>query len=309
MIDRRGPIRGSTPATTALVQFEIDQPLTLLAKQIGLERARRAWRRSRLAVGNLKARIDALGLRCDLAPRRSLYLAGNRADGRARCAPRRTPAARPGIYARYLTASELRDDYGFDRAGAVVSHDNLALDPRKLTAGLLNAAQARGARLYAPVEATALRAIPRTGSRSRRRAGRRSRRSMSCSRPATSSPPACRRDGHEVISTWAIATRPQKARLWPHEAFVWEASDPYLYMRATADGRVICGGEDEAFTDEDRRDALIGAKSARISAEARGAAARDRPDAGVRLGRRVRRDRVPGCRSSAPCRASRESSR
>ena len=29
-------------------------------------------------------------------------------------------------------------------------------------------------------------------------------------------------------------------------------------MRATADGRVICGGEDEDFTDETRRDALIG---------------------------------------------------
>ncbi len=40
------------------------------------------------------------------------------------------------------------------------------------------------------------------------------------------------------------------AKIWPGAAFVWEASDPYLYMRATADGRVICGGEDEEFTDE-----------------------------------------------------------
>ena len=56
---------------------------------------------------------------------------------------------------------------------------------------------------------------------------------------------------HSIISTWAIATRPQTRALWPDEAFIWEASDPYLYMRATADGRVICGGEDEEFTDED----------------------------------------------------------
>ena len=48
-------------------------------------------------------------------------------------------------------------------------------------------------------------------------------------------------------------------------AFIWEASDPYLYMRATADGRVICGGEDEEFTDETKRDALIADKTARIS--------------------------------------------
>ena len=31
-IDRRGPMKGSTPATTALVQFEIDQPLTKLVR-------------------------------------------------------------------------------------------------------------------------------------------------------------------------------------------------------------------------------------------------------------------------------------
>jgi choline dehydrogenase-like flavoprotein len=33
-IDPRGPLKGSTPATTALVQFEIDQPLTKLSRMI-----------------------------------------------------------------------------------------------------------------------------------------------------------------------------------------------------------------------------------------------------------------------------------
>lgn len=60
-----------------------------------------------------------------------------------------------------------------------------------------------------------------------------------------------------MISTYALATRPQPRKLWPRQAFVWEASDPYLYMRTTDDGRVICGGEDEEFKDEARRDALI----------------------------------------------------
>lgn len=263
LIDRRGPIRGSTAATTALVQFEIDQPLTLLAGTIGVERARRAWRRSRLAVGNLKARIEMLGLRCDLAPRRSLYLAGTVLTGSALRAEAEA-RVEAGVFARYLTASELREGYGFERAGAVVSHGNLALDPRKLTAGLLNDARARGARLYAPAEATAFRHS--AGGVEVATAGG----------PTISSrhvvlatgyelAPGVPADGHAVISTWAVATRPQKARLWPQEAFVWEASDPYLYLRATRDGRVICGGEDEPFTDAARRDAAIGAKSARIS--------------------------------------------
>ncbi|MBL8582114.1 MAG: FAD-binding oxidoreductase, partial [Rhizobiaceae bacterium] len=74
-IDRRGPMKGSTPATTALVQYEIDQPLTKLVHIVGREKAERAWRRSRLALANLKAHVQALGLSCNLAERPSLYLA------------------------------------------------------------------------------------------------------------------------------------------------------------------------------------------------------------------------------------------
>ena len=46
---------------------------------------------------------------------------------------------------------------------------------------------------------------------------------------------------------------------------IWEASDPYLYLRTTHDGRVICGGADEPFSDEERRDALIGGKTDEIA--------------------------------------------
>jgi glycine/D-amino acid oxidase-like deaminating enzyme len=35
-------------------------------------------------------------------------------------------------------------------------------------------------------------------------------------------------------------------------------------MRTTPDGRVICGGEDEDFADDEKRDALIGKKAAAI---------------------------------------------
>jgi glycine/D-amino acid oxidase-like deaminating enzyme len=67
--------------------------------------------------------------------------------------------------------------------------------------------------------------------------------------------------GHSIASTWVIATRPQPKNLWPSACFIWEANDPYLYVRATVDGRVICGGEDEEFADEASRDAKLARKS------------------------------------------------
>jgi glycine/D-amino acid oxidase-like deaminating enzyme len=72
-------------------------------------------------------------------------------------------------------------------------------------------------------------------------------------------------DGHRIISTWAIATKSQPRRIWRDEAFVWQASDPYLYLRSTHDGRVVCGGEDEDFSDETARDAAMPGKADTIA--------------------------------------------
>lgn len=262
-IDRRGPMQGSTTANTALVQFEIDEPLTSLSDKIGKPDAEQAWRRSRLAVFNLRARIAELGIDCNLESRQSLYISGNTLGPRDL---REEAAARSiaGIHATYLTPAMLKQKFGIDRAGAILSHDNLALDPRKLTAGLLNKALERKARFYAPAEATSIRessdeVVVKTSAGftiSAKHVVLATGYEMMDVVPSGT---------HSVISTFAIATRRQKNAIWPGAAFVWEASDPYLYARATPDGRVICGGEDEDFTDEDLRDELLPRKSARIA--------------------------------------------
>lgn len=264
-IDRRGAMKGSTPATTALIQFEIDEPLTSLSRMIGQDRARQAWRRSRLAVTNLHGRIGELGIACDLVPRSSLYLAGNvlgPTELQAEAAARRLA----GIASTYLSAAQLKERFGIARKGAVLSQDNLALDPRKLTAGLLRKAQERGARFFAPLEAGPIHATREDMTVETMQGPRIRARHvvLATGYELLDLVPAA---AHKVISTWAIATRPQPRALWPGAGFIWEASDPYLYMRATADGRVICGGEDEDFVDEEARDTLIDAKTKRIAAK------------------------------------------
>lgn len=264
-IDRRGPLKGSTAATTALVQFEIDLPLTRLSGMIGKENAARAWRRSRLAVANLRGRIAETGIDCRVADRQSLYLAGNALSPtglRAEAAAREAA----GIAAVYLTNRQLKERFGIARDGALLSYGNLALDPRRLTAGLLLKAAARGARFHSPVEAVKFEAGSQGVSVATRdgptiEAGHVV---LATGYELADIVPA---EAHRIISTWAIATRPQPRLIWPGAALIWEASDPYLYMRATADGRVICGGEDEDFSDEEHRDDLISDKSAKIAAK------------------------------------------
>ncbi len=263
LIDRRGPLLGSTPASTALVQYEIDVPLSRLTRTLGRERAGQAWRRSRLAVANLSARIDELGIPCGKVERGSLLLAGDDlgAGGlRAEAEARRTA----GLYAEYLPRARLQERFGIARAGAILSPGNLALDPRQLTAGLLLCAIERGARCHAPTKATLVEA------------GRDRVTVATADGPVISAAHVILATGYEltalvpttahaVISTWAIATRAQPRALWPEEALIWESSDPYLYLRTTIDGRIVCGGEDEEFSDEGVRDALLPAKTARLS--------------------------------------------
>lgn len=175
-------------------------------------------------------------------------------------------ADRGGHSGKLSRAQALADQFGLQRDGAILSGGNIALDPRKLTAGLLLKALKRKARAYAPVETTSI-----TSSGDEVAIATKAGPTITAKQVVlatgyelTDVVPA---ENHSIISTWALATRPQKPALWPGEAIIWEASDPYLYLRATPDGRVICGGEDEEFTDEEQRDGLLAAKSARLSAK------------------------------------------
>lgn len=263
VVDRRGLGRGSTAASTALLQFELDLPLVRLSGRIGRRDAARVWRCSLDALRSLDRLIVTDGLAVQTARRPSVYLAGTVLDaaGLRQEAALRAAAGLPG---EWFSRAALARRFGLRRAAAIVSSDNLAVDPCALTAAVLRAAAARRARFFAPAEvldvhATARRVLAVTDSGAEIEA----QTLVFCSgyeRPKIVAP-----GGQRICSTWAIATRPQKQRLWPEQCLIWEASDPYLYVRTTPDGRVICGGEDEEFSDDEARDAQTSRKTARLS--------------------------------------------
>lgn len=261
-IDRRDFVRGSTPASTALLQFEIDEPLTALSEAIGEADAARAYWRSASAVSHLAGRIADLGIACGLKERDTVYLPGNVLDLRA-LAREATARARIGLRSRYAGADEIKAMTGIEAGGGIVSSGCAELDPVRLTRGLWRSAMARGARLFAPVEATDVEE-----SRSGVTVGTTGGQEISATWVVLATGyelmPFVPLEGHQVLSTWAMATRPQPDKLWPSRALIWEAADPYLYMRTTPDGRVIVGGEDEPIDDDDKRDALTARKVAAI---------------------------------------------
>lgn len=260
IVDRRGPLKGSTPASTALLQYELDVPLSRLALRIGQTRAERLWRRSRLSVDALRERSRALGIEADLVNRDALDLEGTVLDEdglRAEADARR----RAGFQVTFLPRGAVRQQYGIRQRAAIVGYDNCMADPRRLAAGFLRAALARGARLFAPVEVTEVSSSS-TSVVTATKQGPTIRAAHVIFATGYEMPAIVPTKGHRIISTWALATKPQRRGLWPDGVLIWEASDPYLYLRPGPDGRVICGGEDEEFTDTAERDALLPQKIA-----------------------------------------------
>lgn len=262
LLDRDGPLKGSTSATTALLQYEIDQPLSLLQKQIGADIAARAWQRSKLGLESLAAKIQSLGMACNSKRVPSLYLAGNILPAEAlkkECQLRNAI----GLHTDYLTRHSLHEQYGIRRNAALRSFGNLTVNPLKMAAGFLLRALENGAEIFAPanadsVETTLQRVYVHTQE------GHTITARFLIYATGYELPDCVPRKGHSFHSTYAIATKPQPEKLWPEKCLIWEASDPYLYLRTTTDGRVICGGEDENFENTEKRDALLARKTARL---------------------------------------------
>ncbi len=267
LVDRRDPLTGSTLASTALLQFEIDTPLRELSTMIGTARARRAWRRSLRGVRALIALVDRLGVPCDLRPCQSLFLAGHALGARAL---EREHAARRagGLPGRFLDRAALERRFGIARPAAILSPGSATADPVRLSRGVLRATLRTGrARVHAPVEIIDI--VPdRHGVTLLTRDGVVLYADTVVFCTGYELPGVVSRRHHRVRATWAMAADPARgARFpdWLRDVVVWEASDPYLYLRGTRDGAVIGGGLDEQHASRHRDRATLVRKTTRIA--------------------------------------------
>ena len=262
LLDRRTPASGSTSASTALVLWEMDVPLTHLARTIGEDAAVARWRRVAATVARLGERIDGKDLDAERIPRVSLYLNGDRLDEaglRAEADLRR----KHGLLSTFLTGDAVADRFGIAARPGLVSTNSFEVEPVKLTRALLDRARSAGATISFPCDATAL---THAGDHIL----------VTTDRGDLSAHDVILAGGYErgplllppafsLHSSYAIATAPGTAPLWRENAMIWEASESYLYARADADGRVIAGGADEDFADASARDRLIPEQAATIA--------------------------------------------
>jgi glycine/D-amino acid oxidase-like deaminating enzyme len=80
VLDRRDVATGSTAASTALLQYEIDTPLSRLMTMIPEADAVRAYRLGLEAINQIEALVNTLGDPCGFSRHKSLQFASRRRD-------------------------------------------------------------------------------------------------------------------------------------------------------------------------------------------------------------------------------------
>ncbi len=263
IIDRRGAGEGSTAASTAMIQWEIDNSLTRLSDKVGSQQASRAYRSSIAGVLALRRLILTLRIECCWADRTALTITGD-AMGQRALADELKVRLKLGLPSYWMEGRDLYAAYGIDRTAALINGINGELDPVKLTHGLLACAMEDGMELVAPMDVKEIDAAAKTVTLLLD-GGKTIEVGQLIVCAGYEALPQIPRHLYDLISTWAIATAPLPPGMLPAaRPIAWEQSDPYLYFRTTPDNRIIAGGEDEAFSSPARRDALIAKKSAAI---------------------------------------------
>jgi glycine/D-amino acid oxidase-like deaminating enzyme len=257
---------GSTAASTALLQYESDTHLGDLAARVGMDDAVRTYRACAEAIPALQARARAVGA-VHFARNDSLYLAsraGHCARLRQECDLRR----RHGLPARWLDAAGIRDRFDVKAPGGILTPLAARVDPYKFAIGLLRGVERRGGGVFDHTPVRSLAATPR-GVELRTDDGL-----VRCRQVVVAAGYASQRWLRERVarnhSTYALVTDPIDPFAGPwRRTLLWETARPYLYLRATADGRLMIGGLDDRLDDPRRRDARVQRKARQLLERAR----------------------------------------
>jgi glycine/D-amino acid oxidase-like deaminating enzyme len=255
-LDKRDVGGGSTSASTALLQYEIDTSLVALTKRYGRGDAGRAYRLCHDSINAIERLVSELKVECVFQRKKSVYLASHASDApilQEECVARKAA----GIEIEYWDKAEVTARFSFSRPAALVSQQAAELDCHRLTHTLLARAVKNGARIFDRTLVDKYDARPN---------GVRLQTDRGCKICASHAVFATGYEAQEFLpkrvvklkSTYALASEPlTEFPGWWERCLIWETARPYLYLRTTSDSRAFVGGEDDPFRNPARRDNLV----------------------------------------------------
>ncbi|HSI11225.1 MAG TPA: FAD-dependent oxidoreductase [Chthoniobacter sp.] len=262
VIDKRDVAGGSTSASTALLQYEIDTHLVDLTRRLGRKDAEQAYRACHTSIDMIERLVEEVGARFAFRRKSSVYLGTKPSDVavlRKECDARQ----RAGIDVHFLDEQEIPKRFSFSRPAALVSSQAAELDAHRLTHTLLANAVSHGARVFDRTVVTHFEPGTR-GVRLKTDDGYLIHARHVVFATGYESQDFLPRRIVRLKSSFALASETVRHFPgWWKQCLIWETARPYLYLR-TAGDRILVGGEDVPFRDPLRRDRLVEAKTKRL---------------------------------------------
>jgi glycine/D-amino acid oxidase-like deaminating enzyme len=260
VVDARTIGTGSTCASTSLLQYELDKPLSELTDQIGLQKATRVYQLCSESIDTLQQLSAKLKFK-HFNKQKSLFFAAAKKD--TLLIEREFLARKEaGFDVSLLNESDIKQQFGFSSSAAILSKQAATTDAYLFTHALLQAGMKKGLMVYDRTTISNIQYNTRSVTLTTETGHR-----ITATKIINAS-------GYEITefiekkivtlhSTYAVASEHMQSAQppWKDGSILWNTADPYLYLRVTNDNRIIIGGRDEEYYNPGRRDKLIKAKT------------------------------------------------
>jgi glycine/D-amino acid oxidase-like deaminating enzyme len=264
IFDKRAISTGSSAASTAQLQYEIDAPLYRLLDNMPEKAAVTAYKSSLQAISDIEAIFRKTKLDVDWERKSSLFLASSK-KGYKEILKEYAVRKKYGLPVSLLEKDELLAGYGIDRPGALKNDEAAQMDAYRSAIALLQYHHKKNGLTLHPYTNIVDYRQAHKGFYLYTDTGK----TISCRYLVIAAGYEAGRflpsKVMDLISTYALVTEPLRPeQLWPGECLIWETATPYFYLRTTRDHRIMIGGEDIRFRNETLRDALLERKTRKL---------------------------------------------
>lgn len=262
-VDSRTIGLGSSCASTSLLQYEIDTPLSALKNLVGEKNAERAYHLCNHAISALGDIAKEINFK-EFEFKKSLYYAAYKKD--VPLLKKEFDARKKaGFNVRYLDQDDIQAAFNFSSAGAILSHHGAQTNAYGFVHKLLQHKKGNDLNIY---DRTAITKIThhKKGVELITEQGF-----------VIKTKKLIYATGYEVThfieekivdlkSTYAVVSEQYASKeFWKDNVLLWNTANPYLYIRTTPDGRILVGGRDEDFYNPKKRDRLITKKAGQLA--------------------------------------------
>ncbi|MDQ3076882.1 MAG: FAD-binding oxidoreductase [bacterium] len=264
LIDKRRIAHGSTAASTALLQYEIDTPLSELKNQIGKESAERAYHLCGEAIEKVGEVARSYPHGCSYMKRPSLYIASAPQDIKF-LKEEFNARKEAGFEVSWIEEDQLKSEYKIHAVAAIRSELGAQVDPYILVHSILGELKKDGHFIFERTEIDTNKIITGDGVVVTSMKGYTVKAKKLIFATGYESEAFIKEKIVKLKSSYAFVTEKiAEKEIWKDNVLIWDTAKPYIYARTTEDNRILIGGGDIATRNMHIRDFLIKRKAKKL---------------------------------------------